>query len=266
QKDDKLIPVANQYHLLKPDEWKHTFVELEGDISQYVVKELCLTEAPQGDFQIDGRNYVGVEEGGSVTFDGKKYTVNYSEKSEEGNKTVTITNSSAWQIVKVSKNLGTNGEKLKLEGAEFTAYIVQDDSSKLGTSYYGRSEKEGVVKWYETYDSENKEFENPLENLPSGNKYLVIETKAPSGYQVGEYSWEIDLTGNTPIVKCDNSTIQPETEGGIITYYFENTLVYNLPSTGGNGIFQYIISGVLLMSAAGILMLYRMKRKGVLKS
>ena len=47
-------------------------------------------------------------------------------------------------------------------------------------------------------------------------------------------------------------------------FYFENTPVYSLPSTGGPGIFVYTIGGTLLLMAAALL-IYKMKREEVLK-
>ena len=48
------------------------------------------------------------------------------------------------------------------------------------------------------------------------------------------------------------------------TYVYENTPVYALPSTGGTGIFLYMIGGMLLMGAAAWI-LYKNKRREVLK-
>ena len=50
-------------------------------------------------------------------------------------------------------------------------------------------------------------------------------------------------------------------------YYIEipNEIMYELPSTGGSGIYWYMFSGMLLM-AAGSLITYRKKRKEVLGS
>ena len=50
-----------------------------------------------------------------------------------------------------------------------------------------------------------------------------------------------------------------------VHFYFENTAVYELPSTGGSGIFGYLIGGVLLMMAA-TLILYKNKHREVLKN
>ena len=50
----------------------------------------------------------------------------------------------------------------------------------------------------------------------------------------------------------------------IIRYAYVNTPLYELPSSGGPGIFLYTIGGVLLLMA-GSLILYKMKRGEVLK-
>ena len=44
----------------------------------------------------------------------------------------------------------------------------------------------------------------------------------------------------------------------------KNEIIYDLPSTGHSGIFNILMSGILLMFA-GILIIYKMKGKGVLK-
>ena len=50
---------------------------------------------------------------------------------------------------------------------------------------------------------------------------------------------------------------------GILTFYYDNTALYELPSAGGTGIYRYTIGGILLMMA-GALVLYKRKRRGVL--
>lgn len=49
----------------------------------------------------------------------------------------------------------------------------------------------------------------------------------------------------------------------ITLYQFENTPLYDLPSTGGTGIYLYMIGGMLLMFAA-VWILYKNKCKEVL--
>ena len=50
----------------------------------------------------------------------------------------------------------------------------------------------------------------------------------------------------------------------VVYYLYENEVVYDLPSTGHTGIFNILMSGILLMFA-GILIIYKMKGKEVLK-
>ena len=59
-------------------------------------------------------------------------------------------------------------------------------------------------------------------------------------------------------------TIKLKDDGGAVIS-FTNAKIYTLPSTGGPGIFGYMIGGTLLLMAAALL-LYKMKREEVLKS
>ena len=51
---------------------------------------------------------------------------------------------------------------------------------------------------------------------------------------------------------------------GKYTLTVKNEIIYDLPSTGHSGIFNILMSGILLMFA-GILIIYKMKGKEVLK-
>ena len=58
--------------------------------------------------------------------------------------------------------------------------------------------------------------------------------------------------------------LEEDASGGFILSIL-NEALYDLPSTGGNGIYVYMIGGVALMMAA-MFILYKMKDKGVPKS
>ena len=78
-------------------------------------------------------------------------------------------------------------------------------------------------------------------------------------------SWKLTLDYQT-IKVVDTSTGEtvaavPADDGKMYEYTFNNDVVYELPSTGGTGIFGYMISGTLLMMA-GILILYKRKFAG----
>ena len=58
---------------------------------------------------------------------------------------------------------------------------------------------------------------------------------------------------------------QSDTGNESYVMIIQNEAIYELPSTGGHGIFVYTIGGTLLLMAATLL-LYKMKREEVLKS
>ena len=99
------------------------------------------------------------------------------------------------------------------------------------------------------------------------------ETKAPNAYQLSDEEWTITITekGNVSVKDKSGATISeivnlPEIEGldkNSVYFYFDNTILYELPSTGGSGIFLYMVGGVLLMMAASPL-LYKNKSREVL--
>ena len=94
------------------------------------------------------------------------------------------------------------------------------------------------------------------------------ETKAPQGYSLSREKWTIVLTKHGKLKTITSSTgkdiVKFEQQDGKISYYYDNTPIYDLPSTGHSGIFNILMSGILLMFA-GILIIYKMKGKEVLK-
>lgn len=155
-------------------------------------------------------------------------------------------------IVKVSKNDANS----KLDGAEFQLYKKEN----------GTYEKSGNPI---TVENENTKIE--FETLKPGEYYLE-EIKAPVGYM---------LLGNKIYFKQEAGEIKLTTEGGELlsggntefwslsttdeknVLTIKNQILYSLPSTGGNGIYWYMISGMVLMSTAAWI-LYKNKCKEVL--
>lgn len=165
-----------------------------------------------------------------------------------------------WQIVKRS----SSDKNLVLPGAEFK--LTPDEKNTVPKTYIGISREKGIVKWYETNENGEK-LDTEVTQFEPGT-YVFSETKAPSGYQKSEETWTIKLSSKGLIrlegVKEDNVKIEVVDNKTIYKYYFENTPVYELPSTGGTGIFVYTIGGTLLLMAA-VLLIYKMKREEVLK-
>lgn len=182
---------------------------------------------------------------------------NYTYDSNSGGTvgSVTFTNEKAttdWDIVKVS----TGGNQVRLPGAEF---VLQQNGE---TVYTGTSNTDGKIIW--------KKAGKEVSSLEKG-EYTLKETKAPTGYVLSNEVWTIKTTKGGSLVsyttdksngKIDKSEIS-ETDG-TLHLYFKNEVVYDLPSTGHTGIFNILMSGILLMFA-GILIIYKMKGKEVLK-
>ncbi len=144
------------------------------------------------------------------------------------------------------KKIGNDMEDV-LSGAEF---MLEKDGKVISEKI---SEKDGKIVF--------KELEE--------GTYILTETKPPKGYTLPRVNtWTIqiscDLDKNeykAEIVGNENVGSGTQSDPFIIT----NTPTYELPSTGGSGIYWYMFSGMLLMSAAAGIT-YRNKRKGVLGS
>ena len=173
-----------------------------------------------------------------------------------------------WDIKKISKT-----SKEALAGAEFTLTPVTNSGEGL-PKYKGISmksdnpedPKNGILEWKKIDGNIVLESSKDIE----AGTYLLRETKAPTGYQLTEQVWKVVISRKGAMPAITDKDGEPvvlekvENEERFILM-IENEAVYELPSTGGHGIFTYIISGTLLLIAAA-LMLYKMKFKGVLKS
>lgn len=190
-----------------------------------------------------------------------KYNVTY-ETSEDGTlTTITNTAKAKWEIVKVS----SNSDEVKLEGAAFTLTSTTKDENGKDIIYNGVSAKDtGVVSWTDAAG-------NNVSMIPEGT-YTLKETTAPGNYALSEETWTItvakdgsltvtDATGNAVTFDTTKETVAEGNETGVVTYsyYFKNTPMYKLPSTGGIGTYWYTIGGMLLMMAAALI-LYKKKK------
>lgn len=169
-----------------------------------------------------------------------------------------------WSLEKISSSSTTvNGNKVhpKLEGAifELQGTKVNADKECIGVTYYGKSNAAGFVEWYTTYDSDTHEVSNKVD-VNTGiapDTYKLTELVAPAGYALNNQTWTIRTDGKTCSINGNATDVA-------LNAAYENTPVYALPSTGGTGIFLYMIGGMLLMGAAAWI-LYKNKRREVLK-
>lgn len=163
-----------------------------------------------------------------------------------------------WAIVKRSTSADSAGKHPMLSGAKFELLKGSD------VCYKGESNKDGFVEWYK--DGKKVSLSEMVKDT-----YTLREASAPAGYAKSEVQWTIEITDTSVTIKGANGnnisaiSLKNNTTGKTYdAYVYENTPVYALPSTGGTGIFLYMIGGMLLMGAAAWI-LYKNKRREVLK-
>lgn len=169
---------------------------------------------------------------------------------------------SDWGIKKVS---ASNNDYM-ISGAVFELAPTASDPSL--PTYYGKSQDGGTVKWYRNPDCTNE----IAGTIPKG-RYTLSEITAPTGYVRSTETWSIEIASKGALKSIQSggqeiaeNKIKKENVAGkeVVYYLYENEVVYDLPSTGHTGIFNVMMSGILLMFA-GILIIYKMRGKGVLK-
>ncbi len=93
--------------------------------------------------------------------------------------------------------------------------------------------------------------------VPSGHKYSLTETKVPEGYSKNNNIYQVEVAYDAVTVTVtDYGRSSLEWNGKI-----ENHEYYALPETGGPGTDMYIIGGMLLITGAGTIMIYKRKKR-----
>lgn len=161
--------------------------------------------------------------------------------------TFTITNTLKWSAKKVSEQWDDETVK-NLKGAEFE---LKSGSTVIAT---GKSGSDGNIVWT-LQSGQNVD----LQKLDG--EYTVVETKAPEGYMIHEGGWTLTFSNGLLTTFDGNEVKGTATDGVVIN--LSNKQLYELPETGGTGIFWYTIGGMLLMMAAALI-LYKRKCREVL--
>ena len=219
------------------------FLEMSSSDLVYELRPVTVNE--NAEFTINGKGYVKVNANDIIVAKANntdtKYKVSYGEKavSEDGTMiTQTITNTKIvtnLNLIKVEKN---NKEHL-LKNAEFALYTANDNytyeesnlvTNKIKTGSDGRATVNGLVP----------------------GKY---------GYSLSANVWQVLVRDNQSVEVTLNGVPVEKSDDG--AFVIENIKLYSLPSTGGSGIYWYMIGGMVLMSAAAWI-LYKNKCREVL--
>ena len=162
---------------------------------------------------------------------------------------------SNWQIIKVS----ASSHDRRLADAIFELQSTTDANVK----YYGKSGDAGIVKWYQNY--QNNDVSGEIKDKLQPGTYKLKEIKAPTGYALSSntYTLQITKTGALKAVDVNGTELTPTLQDGKYQILIENAVIYNLPNSGGSGIYWFSICGMLLMMAAAWI-IYKNKCREVL--
>ena len=164
--------------------------------------------------------------------------------------------------------------------ASYTNEVVTDLDLKK-TNSEGNSLSGAIFelkKWEENdwesvsdnIEVDNTEGNKELTSLLAG-RYMLTETKAPDGYsKLGSSIYFKVENGTVTLTDKDGNPTgddfelwQLDTRSTTPVLTIKNQKLYSLPESGGNGIYWYMISGMVLMSTAAWI-LYKNKCKEVL--
>ena len=220
-----------------------------------------------GEIKYDGQD--------KLTFDASKqwsmFAAGTYTFTETQNAEIQITNTYSEQTADLDL-IKTSEAGTKFDGAEFKLYKKNDkgvyELQKFEyTDESGRNQTRETIQVINTGGSEAE-----LKNLQSGQYYLE-EVKAPEACMLladkiyfKQEKGVITLTdkNGNPLSSIPKMWNLSDTNGKY-TLTVKNEIIYDLPSTGHSGIFNIMMSGILLMFA-GILIIYKMKGKEVLKN
>ena len=210
-----------------------------------------VTKDTEGAIKYEDKYYVMIDNNGVQTLGNNAYKVTYTSETKDGKVTYTVTNTKSSQKIKVlKKQSGSGSSHVYLEGAEFTLKDNGGKIVKIGTNTTGTyiSDENGLV----------------LEGDIDYGEYTLTEVKAPQGYTVLKDSIQVTVNENGITVNENERVSYNKSESDdVYVITVTNDMLYDLPKTGGIGIFWYTIGGMLLMMAAA-LVLYKRKCREVL--
>lgn len=150
----------------------------------------------------------------------------------------------------------------KLTGAEFQLYYTEtktdaETGEAVDTTDYYYHYNESTVSWTEDTDYVITDHSMTVFQLVPGMIYYLVETKAPDGYELLNAPVAITVASDgtvTVMYGSDAGTgwtvTQSDTDDYVWTINVPNSSGYELPETGGTGIYLFTLSGLLLIAGA----------------
>ena len=245
-------PTKLSAELKENNHFTNTFNDVNGECVAYELR--TVKERETAEFTINNIGYVKIANNNyakvNATYSGKTkatdYKVTYGEVTKSNNTvSQTITNTKVEtqiSIVKIKKG----DASITLRDAEFSLYLANGENDSYTEDHLVQS---GIKT--------DKYGKATIKNLTPGT-YLLVETKAPTGYLLSEKPWKIvvDLNG-TVIVTYDGEQVS-QTDGN---YQIENAELYSLPNSGGPGTYGFTISGVAILATALLLFINNKRRE-----
>lgn len=237
-----------------------TFDNIEIGENTYTIS-VTEKNADMDSYQLDASVTVITSKEETVSDDGQSTvgTMGTVDVSENVSRGLRFTNAYsqninyAWEVVKCSSSDPTK----KVDGAVF-ALKKGEETVATGTS----REEDGIVEWT---------WADGMDETKLDGEYILSETSAPGGYVATTETMTLTFKGGKlePISNpSEGSHINVTLDQANYKYTIlvkNDVEFYELPSTGGAGIYLYMFGGVLLMAAAALIT-YRNKRREVLRS
>lgn len=248
-----------------------------------IIENISKVGGPFNKINVDNTSFFSTTE---KIEEGINYRGTISINNENGKTILRFTDPSQWSQVYYGKY--SKKDTINAEIEVINTYVENNtpvDLVKYGSSYDGNKLTGAVFSLYEGSMNEDSRTltwnEMPMTNyetinvsdsstpelsLPSGY-YKLVETKAPTGYQLLDKNiyFKVEdgnvalINGNTGMVIDNEDMWEIDSTSGTITIKIQNKVIYDLPEAGGPGVYWYTLSGTLLMIGAALIVVLEYK-------
>lgn len=225
------------------DTWK---AMAEGNIQLVITYKATLDDAATSDDVIEAYN-TQENNKADYTYVSYPYTADAAEKTKSAEVDVNSF------IIKIDKHAKGDIDN-KLEGATFSLYRTLRDGETAATVDIpgtGIIKKQGILLEADLTTNANGEIQfKKYEANAAKYDYYLVETKAPSGYNLLQGAIKVNFTDD-----------EVSGTNGIYTVQVENSTGLQLPITGDVGTFLMSLAGLALMGGAVVLLLINRKKR-----